>query len=119
MDGIIVGILYRYGRNITAWKQKYSEETSRRLLPLLLNPEFSPIVQPDLSRVPPALVVTMEHDILRDEGILYARRLLKAGVPTTWKHFSTGFHAMLNFHAILPSSERVVTYISDWTRDHI
>lgn len=110
---------FRYGRNITLWQQKYDERTSRRLIPFLLNPEFSPLVQPDLHGVPSALVVTMEHDILRDEGILYAQRLIQAGIPTTWKHFGTGFHAMLNFHNIIPSSERVVKYISDWALNHI
>jgi acetyl esterase len=37
----------------------------------------------ELSRVAPAVIVTAECDVLRDDGELYARRLAEAGVEVT------------------------------------
>ena len=46
----------------------------------------------DLSRLPPTYVITCEHDPLRDEAILYAMRLMAAGVPVELHNYPGTVH---------------------------
>ncbi|XP_028831368.1 neutral cholesterol ester hydrolase 1a [Denticeps clupeoides] len=56
-----------------------------RAVPLLAEDEI-------LEKTPPAYILTCEHDVLRDDGLMYGRRLREAGVAVTNDHYPDGFH---------------------------
>lgn len=48
------------------------------------DPYVSPLLATDLSRLPPAYIMSAEYDPLCDDGAEYAKRLQAAGVPATF-----------------------------------
>ncbi|XP_073681960.1 arylacetamide deacetylase-like 4 [Garra rufa] len=64
-----------------------------------LDPEISPLLaENDVLRLaPPTFVLTCEFDVLRDDGILFLKRLRDAGVEVTWEHLFDGFHGIISF----------------------
>ena len=65
----------------------------------------------DLSKLPPAIVITAEYDPLRDEGIAYAQRLQAAGVPVTHRHHQDMFHDFFSFVNLIEAGNEAVERI--------
>ncbi|XP_072465022.1 arylacetamide deacetylase-like 4 [Notamacropus eugenii] len=57
----------------------------------------SPLIADDdiIAQLPETLLVSCEFDILRDDALLYKKRLEDQGVPVSWHHIEDGFHGVL------------------------
>ena len=96
------------------------EKVWNQLKRVMLDPYFTPLMAEDFTHVPHALVYTVEQDVLRDEGILYAHRLKEAGNKVEHYHNKAGFHAMnsfgdkiLNAHDAVESKKKNLQFIKE------
>ena len=80
------------------------------------DPAVSPLFA-DPHGLPPALIVTAEHDPLRDEGDAYAGRLAGAGVPVRHRCETGHVHGFLTLDQVSPAAasdgERVFADLND------
>ncbi|XP_032719943.1 arylacetamide deacetylase-like 3 [Lontra canadensis] len=65
---------------------------------LVLDFMNSPLIAEDevVSQLPETFIVSCEFDFLRDDSLLYKKRLEDLGVPVTWHHMEDGFHGVLS-----------------------
>jgi acetyl esterase len=75
-------------------------------LPTRLAPTASPLQASvdQLRELPPALVITAEADVLRDEGEAYARKLRQAGVDVTAVRYEGTIHDFMLLNALMESN---------------
>ncbi|KAM6371422.1 arylacetamide deacetylase-like 4 [Pluvialis apricaria] len=85
----------------------FSEEVYTLIKPML-DPVFSPLLAEDsvIARLPETFILTCEFDVLRDDGLLYKKRLEDHGIKVTWCHLQEGFHGTVT----LPLSKMAVIY---------
>jgi acetyl esterase/lipase len=73
--------------SINAWKAYLGHNHQGEV-----SPYAAPMRAEDLSGLPPAYLMVGELDPLRDENIMYAMRLMQAGVPTELHVYPGAFH---------------------------
>jgi acetyl esterase/lipase len=76
------------------------------------DPRLSPLLEPDVTGLAPALVVTAGFDVLCDEGEAYAKRLEAAGVPVTFRCEESLCHSFTSLGGISPAAARACQAIA-------
>ena len=82
------------------WNQYLPDEEKRKAK------EASPLMATveELKELPPALVITGENDVLRDEGEAYAKKLDEAGVKTISVRINGTIHDFMMLNALSEAS---------------
>ncbi|HYD96264.1 MAG TPA: alpha/beta hydrolase [Noviherbaspirillum sp.] len=68
----------------------------------------SPLLHEDLSRLPPAFLLTAGYDPLRDEGLAYAQRLSEAGNRATSICFERQIHGFITMGRVIDEANAAV-----------
>lgn len=96
------------------WKNYLPDESKRK------EPTASPLQASieQLRGLPPALIMTNEFDVLRDEGEAFAHKLNQAGVPVTAIRHESTIHdsALLNELANTPACRNAIATASSHLR---
>ncbi|MCY3883442.1 MAG: alpha/beta hydrolase [Gammaproteobacteria bacterium] len=72
------------------------------------NPYASPIVAESMSDLPPALILTAEYDVLRDEGEAYGERLRTDGVDAEVVRFDGFIHGFFAETKSVPATRKAM-----------
>ena len=67
--------------------------------------------------LPPALVLTAECDVLRDEGAAYAQQLRAAGVDVQYQNFMGMTHGFMGFLGLVDAAEQAHVAVASFLND--
>ena len=99
---------YMLTRSAMAWFwDQYVPDLEKRV-----DPDVSPLRAPDLSGLPPALVITAGFDPLRDEAVVYASKLKEAGVAVDHLAYPGMIHGFLRRHALFQVADNAIDQIA-------
>jgi acetyl esterase len=76
------------------------------------DPRLSPLLADDLSKLPPALIVTAGFDPLRDEGDAYAHALESAGTSVRVHRFPGLGHGFIHMTGVCPAARQAMLAIA-------
>ena len=83
------------------------------------DPRVAPAFSRRLAGQPDAFVVIAGHDPLRDDGVLYADLLTKAGVKAELVEFPGQIHAFVSVTGAIPQGNETLRACADWLRGKI
>ena len=111
---------YTLDRRYIAWLMEHylSLDYAERRSLETPDPYLFPLTAPDLSALPPALVMTAEFDPLRDEGFAYAERLAAAGNVVEHVHAADQMHGFLLLDRAIKRAGELIDQLADALAAH-
>jgi acetyl esterase len=85
----------------------------------LTDPDLAPLLSDQLHTLPPTLVVTAEHDPLRDEGEELALRLAEAGVPVVATRYLGQVHGFWRHVDLYDAAEPLTRQVAGFFNQHV
>jgi acetyl esterase len=82
------------------------------------DPDLAPLLSDRLGSLPPTLVVTAEHDPLRDEGEHLALRLAEEGVEVVGTRYLGQVHGFWRHAGVFDAAEPLTLQIATFLRSH-
>src|SRR5690606_13905029 len=82
------------------------------------NPLISPLREPDLNAMPPTILVTADHDVLRFEGQAYAEKLKQAGNSVVFRNVPGVTHDFIRLHNLSTEADGEVAWIARSIKAH-
>ncbi len=80
------------------------------------DPRANPFLTPDLSGLPPALLLTAQFDMLHDEGAAYAERLRLAGNRVQYSEYPGMVHGFFSMDGLLKETRKAWLEVSGFIR---
>lgn len=105
------GDFFLSNRDMEWFRGHYLEDTAQAQ-----DPRVSPVLAPDVSGLPPTLIVAAQCDPLADEGRAYADRLSAAGVPVEYRCFPGTIHAFMSFSGAIPLGKDALAFAASRLR---
>lgn len=100
-------LLWRREDNLIGWQSYLGCKPGGKGV----SPYASAFRATDLTGLPPAYIAVGELDLFRNENVLYAQRLIEAGVPTDLHVYAGAFHA---FDGIAPGASVSRRFTADY-----
>lgn len=95
------------------WQQYAATDADRS------HPDLAPLRSDRLHTLPPTLVVTAEHDPLRDEGERLAAELAELGVDVVGTRYLGQVHGFWRHHEVFPQAEPLMRQVAGFLRTHL
>lgn len=83
------------------------------------NPDLAPLLSDSLGGLPPTLVVTAEHDPVRDEGELLATRLAELGVEVAATRYLGLVHGFWRHPGVFDAAEPLTRQVAGFLTQHV